>query len=102
MTGVSPKTQIRKASTECRGFLLLVQLLLILRIAFQHIQRQQIDSPFPTDYHSSAGLHCQPVLTDRSSSASEFAFLSITLMCKNLLVPLCGRTGGGRVRACWF
>ena len=21
---------------------------------------------------------------------------------RNLLVPLCGRTGGGRVRACWF
>ena len=28
-------------------------------------------------------------------------FLSISLV-RNLLVPLCGRTGGGRVRACWF
>ena len=37
-----------------------------------------------------------------SYSASGFILLSILRMRKNLLVPLCGRTGGGRVRACWF
>ncbi len=34
-------------------------------------------------------------------SASDLLSLRVSPMW-NLLVPLCGRTGGGRVRACWF
>ena len=34
-------------------------------------------------------------------SASDLFSLRVNSMW-NLLVPLCGRTGGGRVRACWF
>ena len=61
-----------------------------------------LDTPIRSSYAVHTGPHGQSVLADRSYSASGFIHLSITFMRKNLLVPLCGRTGGGRVRACWF
>lgn len=63
--------------------------------------KSDIDTRKISDYSLLAGLHCQSVLTDRFSTASELFHLRDSFACKLLVPSRCGRAGEGHLRVCW-
>lgn len=63
--------------------------------------KSNIDTRKISDYSLLAGLHCQSVLTDRFSTASELFHLRDSFACKLLVPSRCGRAGEGHLRVCW-
>ena len=59
--------------------------------------KYNIDTRKISDYSLLAGLHCQSVLTDRFSTASELFHLRDSFACKLLVPSRCGRTGEGHL-----